>query len=158
MPDRQSTLTLTLSRLCAVRGEFNEALHSQRRIHELNGANPASGKRKGMEQATCLHKFRLRTVTRITRPNIRCDLASLSPHQGCAFVAPNIPAERIFMIISDNALAEIAHTWDAQAIRLPLTASIEQATTNEEGAAFFWRPMGPPAFPFDRLSRPRMHP
>ncbi len=39
------------------------------------------------------------------------------------------------MTFSDNALAETAPVWDARAIRLPLTASIDQATTHKEGAA-----------------------
>jgi hypothetical protein len=36
-----------------------------------------------------------------------------------------MPAERSVMTFSDNAMAETAPAWDAQAIRLALTASIE---------------------------------
>ncbi len=35
------------------------------------------------------------------------------------------------MTISDNALPEIVPAWDAQAIRFPLTVSMELATTHE---------------------------
>ncbi len=37
------------------------------------------------------------------------------------------------MTFSDNALAETARTWDAEAIRLALTASIESATNEASG-------------------------
>ncbi len=56
------------------------------------------------------------------------------PHQGGGFVASEMPAERRVMRFSDNALAETAPAWDAQAIRLALTSSMEQATTHKEGA------------------------
>ncbi len=38
------------------------------------------------------------------------------------------------MTFWDDSSAETAPAWDAGAIRLPLTASIEQATTHEGGA------------------------
>jgi hypothetical protein len=84
-----------------------------------------------MEQAAWPHMLRFRALTGITRPNIRGNIASLPrpvrkpPHQGGGFVASEMPAERSVMTFSDNALAETAPAWDAQAIRLALTASIE---------------------------------
>ncbi len=114
-----------------------EALRRQRQTHEpihSNGATPSrpSRKRQGMEQAAWPHMLRFGTLTGITRPNIRGNIASLPRpvrkplHQGGGFVAAyKMPAERSVRTFSDNAMAETAPAWDAQAIRLALTASIE---------------------------------
>ena len=101
-----------------------EALRRQRQTHEpihSNGATPSRRKRQRMEQAAWPHMLRFRALTGITRPNIRGNIASLprpvrkAPHQGGGFVASEMPAERSVMTFSDNALAETAPAWDAQA-------------------------------------------
>jgi hypothetical protein len=99
-----------------------------------------------MVQAVWLRMFRFkssRILTGITRPNIHGDVTTLSlpwpvcqrPHQGGGFVASEMSNERRALTFSNNALADIAPAWDAQAISLPMTASIKQGTMHEAGTA-----------------------
>ncbi len=93
-----------------------------------------------MQQTAGADMLRLGALTGITRPYVCGDVAGLpgperqSSDQGGCFVSAEVSTERGVVTLLENATAKVAAFRDAQAVRLTLSSSEEQATSDEKRA------------------------
>jgi hypothetical protein len=93
-----------------------------------------------MQQTAGADMLRLDALTGITRPYV-CGYGAVLPgperqssDQGGCFMSAEMSTERGVVTLLEDATAEVAAFRDAQAVRLTLSSSEEQATSDEKRA------------------------